>query len=323
MSLPAITATPRHPSAATPAPAIVVRGARKAYGPITALDGLDLRVERGEVYAFLGPNGAGKTTMVEILEGFRVADAGHIDVLGADPASAPLAWRESIGVVLQESAPDPGLTVRQTLELHAGYHARPRDIDATLSLAGLLEQASRPAPQLSGGQRRRLDLALAVIGDPELIFLDEPTTGFDPAARRVAWDVIEGLRDTGVTVFLTTHSMEEAERLADRIGVIVGGRLVAEGSPESLGGRDRGDALVSFTLPPAVAAADLPAGLAGHPRADQRRVTFATPRPLEDVERLAAWARNRRTGLADLEVRRPSLEDVYLRLTGSRQGGEG
>src|SRR3954447_10750719 len=315
MNSPAPMAGRRHAGAATAAPPIALRRLRKSYGAAAAVDGLDLRVEPGEVYAFLGPNGAGKTTTVEILEGFRSADSGQVSVLGADPGAAPIAWRERIGIVLQESALDPGLTVQQTIELHAGYYARPRDVAATLALVGLAAQASRAAAQLSGGQRRRLDLALGVIGDPELLFLDEPTTGFDPAGRRAAWGIIHGLRDTGVTVFLTTHYMDEAERLADRIGVIVDGRLVAEGPPDTLGGRDRGDAQVTFTLPPGLHPADLPTGLTRIPRVDVRRVTLVTPHPLEDVERLAAWSRERTTSLADLEVRRPSLEDVYLRLT--------
>src|SRR3954449_10416413 len=242
---------------------IEVRGLHRAYGAVEAVRGLDLRIMRGEVYAFLGPNGAGKTTTVEILEGFRSPTAGHVRVLGADPATAPAAWRDRIGVVLQESAPDPGLTVAQTLELHAGYHTDPREVTPTLALVGLDDHAGRLATELSGGQRRRLDLALAVIGDPQLIFLDEPTTGFDSAARRAAWAVIDELRASGATIFLTTHDMDEAERLADRIGVIRDGRLVAEGTPDTLGGRDRADAAVSFALPDGVPAADLPPSLAG------------------------------------------------------------
>src|SRR3954447_26453439 len=231
-----------------------VRGLRRAYGAVEAVRDLDLQIARGEVYALLGPNGAGKTTTVEILEGFGAPTAGHVRVLGSDPARAPGAWRDRIGIMLQESAPDPGLSVRETLELHAGYHTRPRAIGETLALVGLAAEAGRRGADLSGGPQRRLDLALAIIGDPELVFLDEPTTGFDPAARRAGWDVIDALRGTGVTVFLTTHYMDEAERLADRIGIIAGGRLVAEGTPETLGGRDGDEASVSFALPPGVGA---------------------------------------------------------------------
>src|SRR4051794_10447017 len=292
---------------------IEVRGLRRSYGTVEAVRGLDLRIVRGEVYALLGPNGAGKTTAVEILEGFGAPTAGHVRVLGIDPAHAPLAWRDRIGIMLQESAPDPGLTVRETLELYAGYHSRPRTIGDTLTLVGLAGEAARRGVDLSGGQQRRLDLALALIGDPELIFLDEPTTGFDPAARRAAWDVLDGLRALGRTVLLTTHYMDEAERLADRIGVIVDGRLVAEGTPQTLGGRDRDKAAITFTLPADLSVDDLPAELEF--AATDRRVLLTSRRPLDDLERLAAWARGREASLDDLQVRRASLEDVYLRLT--------
>src|SRR4051812_8665493 len=296
---------------------IEVFGLRRAYEAVEAVRGLDLQIARGEVYAFVGPNGAGKTTTVEILEGFGTPTAGHVRVLGRDPAHAPAAWRDRIGIMLQESAPDPGLTVRETLELYAGYHARRRSIGETLSLVGLAAEAERRGADLSGGQQRRLDLALAIIGDPELIFLDEPTTGFDPAARRAAWDVLDGLRALGRTVFLTTHYMDEAERLADRIGVVVDGRLVAEGTPRTLGGRDREAAAITFTLPAALDAGDLPAALRPRLAQRDRRLTLTSRRPLEDLERLAAWAGSRGVALPDLEVRRASLEDVYLRLTGS------
>src|SRR3954451_11543714 len=296
--------------------AIEIRGLRKTYGVVTAVDELDLLVAPGEVYAFLGPNAAGKTTTVEILEGFRTADAGHVRVLGADPATAPAAWRDHIGVVLQESAPDPGLTVAETLELHAGYHTDPREVTPTLALVGLDDHAGRLATELSGGQRRRLDLALAVIGDPQLIFLDEPTTGFDPAARRAAWAVIDELRDTGTTIFLTTHDMDEAERLADRIGVIRDGRLIAEGTPDTLGGRDHAPAAMTFTLPEGLDAADLPPDLTGTVTPGDRRHTVASPDPVESVEELAAWARQHGIRIRDIDVRRRSLEDIYLDLTG-------
>jgi ABC-2 type transport system ATP-binding protein len=281
-------------------PAVHIRGLRHRYGDAEVLGGLDLDVRAGEVYALLGPNGAGKTTTVEILAGFVAATAGEVRVLGTDPAAAPVAWRDRIGIVLQESESDPGLTVEQALELYAGYHSHPRDVGETLALVGLAEQSGRPATTLSGGQRRRLDLALAVIGEPTLLFLDEPTTGFDPAARRVAWDVIDGLRDQGKTILLTTHQMEEAERLADRIGVIVAGRLVAEGPPDTLGGRDRAASEITFRL-------------SGEPAGRRRRL--ASTRPLEDLEQLSSWAREHGCEVRDLDVRRTSLEDVYLRLT--------
>jgi ABC-2 type transport system ATP-binding protein len=273
-------------------------------------------VSRGEIFAFLGPNGAGKTTTVEILEGFRKRTAGEVDVLGIDPARADGTWRDRVGVVLQESQPEPGLTVRECLRLYGGYYRAPRDIAATISLVGLDGKEDALAEQLSGGQRRRLDVALALIGDPELIFLDEPTTGFDPSARRNAWGVISGLRELGKTVFLTTHYMDEAENLADRIAVIAAGRIVAEGTPETLGGRERMAARVRFTLPVGLGVDGLPDELRRLVRSDANdRVVLESGRPLRDVKTLADWALAQDVELPDLEVRRPSLEDVYLELT--------
>ena len=291
---------------------ISVRGLRKRYGATEAVSGIDLEIGRGEIFAFLGPNGAGKTTTVEILEGFRTRTDGEVRVLGVDPADAGPEWRNRVGTVLQESAPEPGLTARECLELYAGYYASPRDIDDTIELVGLAEKAETLGEQLSGGQRRRLDVALALIGDPELIFLDEPTTGFDPSARRAAWGVIEGLRDLGKTVFLTTHYMDEAENLADRIAVIAAGKIVAEGTPQTLGGRERMSVRISFTLPDGVASGELPLPAA----AQDGRVAIESANPLADVKTLADWALARALDIPDLDVRRPSLEDVYLRLTG-------
>jgi ABC-2 type transport system ATP-binding protein len=297
---------------------ISVRGLRKRYGDAEAVAGIDLDVRRGEIFAFLGPNGAGKTTTVEILEGFRDRTAGDVAVLGVDPARANGRWRDRVGVVLQESQPEPGLTVRECLELYAGYYSAPRDIAQTIELVGLGEKAGTLGEQLSGGQRRRLDVALALVGDPELIFLDEPTTGFDPAARRAAWSVISGLRGLGKTVFLTTHYMDEAEHLADRIAVIVGGRIVAEGAPATLGGRERMSAAITFSLPGRVSAQELPPALRDLVRASENgRVELVSGRPLADVKALAEWASERGLDdLPELDVRRPSLEDVYLELTG-------
>ena len=294
---------------------IEVSGLRKDYGEHEAVRGIDLEVLRGEIFAFLGPNGAGKTTTVEIMEGFREASAGGVRVLGADPARAPQAWRQRIGIVLQESAPEAGLTVRECLDLYAGYYRAPRPVEETLDLVGLGDQTDQRAASLSGGQRRRLDVALALIGDPELIFLDEPTTGFDPTARRAAWTVIDGLRQLGKTVFLTTHYMEEAERLAARIAIIAAGKIIAEGTPRTLGGRDTSEARITFTLPPEAAAADLPATLAERAEAhSDGRVQMISAGVADDLHVLSGWALDRGIDLDDLEVRRPTLEDVYLAL---------
>ncbi len=298
---------------------VTVTGLYKSYGAFEAVAGIDLEIRRGEIFAFLGPNGAGKTTTVEILEGFRERTAGQVSVLGIDPAEAGSAWRERIGIVLQESHPEPGLSVRECLSLFAGYYSKPRDIEETLALVGLEEQADAGGERLSGGQRRRLDVALALIGDPELIFLDEPTTGFDPSARHAAWDVVAGLRSLGKTIFLTTHYMEEAEHLADRIAVIAGGRIVAEGTPHTLGGREQMPASISFTLPERTLTSELPAHLRALSQQDGAQVVLHSETPLAHVRQLAEWALPRGLDLGDLEVRRPSLEDVYLALT--RDGG--
>jgi ABC-2 type transport system ATP-binding protein len=298
------------------APVIQVRGLRKSYDGVDAVAGIDLAVRAGEVFAFLGPNGAGKTTTVEILEGYRRRDAGEVSVLGIDPARAGRDWRGRIGVVLQESEPEDELTVEECLSLYAGYYPNPRPVAQTLELVGLADRRAARCGRLSGGQRRRLDVALALIGDPELIFLDEPTTGFDPAARRSAWAVIAGLRDLGKTIFLTTHYMEEAEHLADRIAVLAAGRIVAKGTADTLGGRDTEAAIISFTLPPGTLPADLPpsvaAAVTGGP---EEKVAARTTSPLPVLATLAAWAQARNIDLPDLEVHRPTLEDVYLQLT--------
>src|SRR5664279_700772 len=229
-------------------PVITVRGLRMKYGSVEAVAGIDLDVYAGEVFAFLGPNGAGKTTTVEILEGYRKRSAGEVSVLGVDPGRADGVWRGRIGVVLQESEPEAELTVEECLSLYAGYYPAPRPVAETLDLVGLKQRAGSRCGRLSGGQRRRLDVALALIGDPELLFLDEPTTGFDPSARRSAWEVIAGLRSLGKTIFLTTHYMEEAEYLADRVAVIAAGRIVAEGTPATLGARAAQKSTIRFTL---------------------------------------------------------------------------
>ena len=296
---------------------ISVEGLTKRYGDVEAVRGVDLEVRRGEIVAFLGPNGAGKTTTVEILEGFRTASAGTISVLGADPAHAGPDWRNRVGAVLQESQAEPGLTVRECLQMYAGYYAHPRNIAETIALVGLQEKTDTLADHLSGGQRRRLDVALALIGDPELIFLDEPTTGFDPSARRAAWSVIDGLRALGKTVFLTTHYMEEAEYLADRIAVIADGAIVAAGTPQTLGGRDQLAATIRFTPPPG---AVLPEALRllVEPTSNGL-VAIRTEAPLVHLRLLSDWANAASFDLPDIDVRRPTLEDVYLSLTDARK----
>jgi ABC-2 type transport system ATP-binding protein len=290
-------------------PAVQVRGLRKAYGAVQALDGLDLTVNRGEVLAVLGPNGAGKTTMVEILEGHRRADAGDVRVLGHDPARRERAFLARIGIVLQESGLDPAIKVREAVELYSAAYPHPRPAAEVLELVGLADRAELRADTLSGGQRRRLDLALGLAGDPELIFLDEPTTGFDPAARRQSWELIAGLRSLGKTVLLTTHYMDEAQHLADRVVVIARGRVIAEGTPDTLG-RD-GHAVVSFRLPAHHDGLPLPAGA----RVARDAVSFTTATPTRDLAPILAWAAARGMELENLSVARPSLEDVYLQLT--------
>jgi ABC-2 type transport system ATP-binding protein len=297
-------------------PVIAVRDLRMTYDDHEAVAGIDLEVRRGEIFAFLGPNGAGKTTTVEILEGYRRRTGGEVSVLGADPESAGSAWRARVGVVLQESEPEPALTVRECLDLYAGYYESPRPIEETMAVIGLTDKADVRGRHLSGGQKRRLDVALALIGDPELIFLDEPTTGFDPAARRSAWDAVARLRDLGKTVFLTTHFMDEAEALADRMAVLKAGRIVAEGAPRTLGGRDAASSRISFALPPDVALHELPEPARLGAELDRSgRVILRSAAPMTVLEALAPWARERRWPLRDLEVHPPTLEDVYLDLT--------
>jgi ABC-2 type transport system ATP-binding protein len=296
--------------------AIEISGLRKSYGANEAVRGIDLTVKTGEVFAFLGPNGAGKTTTVEILEGYRERSGGRVEVLGSDPVDADRAWRERIGIVLQECRVEPLLSVRETLELYAGYYRRPRDVDETIALVGLEGKSEDRAGKLSGGQQRRLDVAMALIGDAELLFLDEPTTGFDPSARRQAWEVIASLRELGKTVFLTTHYMDEAQYLADRVAIIRDGRIVAEGAPNELGGRAERASAIRFLLPPGVSPGDLPSGI-GRVESELRGagVALATDDPVRTLNVLTGWAMERELELSGLEVSRPSLEDMYLELT--------
>jgi ABC-2 type transport system ATP-binding protein len=299
---------------------ISVQGLRKSYDGFEAVRGIDLDVAAGEIFAFLGPNGAGKTTTVEILEGYRPRSAGEVSVLGVDPQRADRGWRNRVGFVLQESRLVPELTPREAVEQYAGYYAHPRDVDETVALVGLGEKADVRTSKLSGGQQRRLDVALALVGDPELLFLDEPTTGFDPSARRQAWGVIGGLRDLGKTVFLTTHYLEEAQALADRVAIIARGRIVATGSPESLVDRAVPQTEIRFRLPQGVAASDLPGELPTAAQVDAGLVTMTVADPIPALRELTTWAGDRGVGLPGLTVGSPSLEDVYLQLTESADG---
>jgi ABC-2 type transport system ATP-binding protein len=296
-----------------PEAVISVSGLRKSYGEVEALRGIDLEVRRGEVFAFLGPNGAGKTTAISILEGYLDPDGGSAVVLGEDPATAGREWRGRVGLVLQECRMEALLTVRETLAMYAGYYRRPRSVAETIELVGLGDKADVRAGRLSGGQQRRLDVAIALIGDAELLFLDEPTTGFDPSARRAAWAVLEGLRDLGKTVMLTTHYMDEAQALADRVAVIAAGEIIATGTPDDLGGRSRADSVISFELPPDAADA-VRAAVAGEWTQANGRVTLRSGDPTRSLHELTAWALDQGIRLGGLEVTRPSLEDVYLEL---------
>jgi ABC-2 type transport system ATP-binding protein len=306
--------------------AVRVTDLHKSYGAVAAVRGVSFTVARGEIFALLGPNGAGKTTTLEILEGFRDADGGRAEVLGLDPGdrAAGRELRERIGLVLQDIAVEPYLTVRETLARNAGYYPAPRHPDEVIALTGLAGTERQKVRNLSGGQKRRLDLALGLIGDPELLFLDEPTTGFDPSARRDAWQLVRGLRDAGTTILLTTHYMEEAQTLADRVAVIAAGQIVAEGTPATLGGRDTARARIRFTMPAGYTPADLPteADIAAGAHGGHL-VTVETATPTAALHLLTDWALRHGAELSGLTVDRPSLEDIYLRLTGEGAAGDG
>jgi ABC-2 type transport system ATP-binding protein len=276
-------------------PAIEVSGLHKAYGSLEAVRGVDFSIEEGEVFGLLGPNGAGKTTTVEILEGYRKRDAGEVRVLGHDPESPGPDFRERIGVVLQQSELWPNLTVRETHAIFAGYYRAPRDVDEVIALVGLQEKSNSRVKSLSGGQKRRLDLGIALVGDPDLVFLDEPTTGFDPAARRAAWEMIRSLRSLGKTVLLTTHYLDEAERLSDRVAVMREGLIVRVGTPAELTSADPQTEI--------------------RYRQDGEEVLVRTDEPTRVLAELTAAAVARGEELEGLQVRRPSLEEVYLALT--------
>lgn len=274
---------------------ISIRGLTKSYGPVEVLHGIDLDIERGEIFALLGPNGAGKTTTVEILEGYRDRDGGEVEVLGVDPRRATMQWRDSIGIVLQDSADFSDLTVSESVAHFRHYFTRPRDLDHVIDAVGLSEKADQKVRNLSGGQRRRLDVALGIIGSPQLLFLDEPTTGFDPKARRSFWELIRALRDEGTTILLTTHYLDEAEALADRVGVIADGRILEVSPPLTLGGREKAKATVSWR--DHLGALHL----------------VETDHPTEFVSRLMKEFDGE---IPSLSVKRPTLEEIYLRMIG-------
>jgi ABC-2 type transport system ATP-binding protein len=299
--------------------AIEVTGLRKTYGDLEAVAAIDLTVDVGEVFALLGPNGAGKTTTVEILEGYRHRTAGEVSVLGFDPAGRARALRERVGIVLQSTGVDPYLTVRETVALYANYYPSPRDVDEVVELVGLAEKRDTRVLKLSGGQQRRLDVAIALAGDAELLFLDEPTTGFDPGARRNAWEIVRNLTALGKTVFLTTHYMDEAQYLADRVAVIAKGRIVAEGPPATLGDRHLAKSVIRFRKPPG---GDLPPEIASMASKANDELELTVADPTRVLHELTSWAVGRGVELEGLEVSRPTLEDVYLELTGGEAGAE-
>jgi ABC-2 type transport system ATP-binding protein len=292
--------------------AVRVHGLVKSYGHVDAVRGIDLEVRRGEIFALLGPNGAGKTTTVEILEGYRSRDSGEVTVLGLDPARQRPRLKSLIGIVLQSTGVEPYLTVAETVRMYAGYYPHPRPVDEVIDLAGLTDKRDSRVTRLSGGQKRRLDVAIALVGDPELLFLDEPTTGFDPSARRGAWEVVKSLAQLGKTVVLTTHYMDEAQYLADRVAVIAAGRIVAAGPPATLGDRNLAGARIRYRPP---ADAEPPERLGGAPDG-AGFVEVLTSDVVRDLNRLTGWAIEHAVRLDGLEVTRPSLEDVYLSLTG-------
>jgi ABC-2 type transport system ATP-binding protein len=301
--------------------AVRVRGLVKSYADVHAVRGIDLDVRRGEIFALLGPNGAGKTTTVEILEGYRGRDAGEVTVLGQDPVKNRRKLKPLVGIVLQTTGVEPYLTVSETLRMYARLYPHPRPVEEVMTLAGLTAKRDSRVTKLSGGQKRRLDVAVALVGDPELLFLDEPTTGFDPSARREAWEVVKNLAGLGKTVLLTTHFMDEAQYLADRVAVIAAGRIVAEGTPATIGERNLASATIRYRLPDDAVPPD---GLAGGTPDADGFVEISSGDVVRDLNRLTSWAIEHRAGLDGLEVTRPTLEDVYLALTGdSLTGGAG
>jgi ABC-2 type transport system ATP-binding protein len=293
--------------------AVEITDLRKSYGSVEAVRGISLTVNEGEVFALLGPNGAGKTTTVEILEGFRRRDSGDVSVLGFDPATGDRKLKEQMGIVLQTVGVDPYLTVAETVDMFRGFYPKPRPRDEVIGLVGLTEKRDSRVTKLSGGQQRRLDMAIALAGDPSLLFLDEPTTGFDPGARRSAWETIKGLAGLGKTIFLTSHSMDEVQYLADRVAIIAAGRVVAEGTPDTLAGREKAAATIRFRL--SFDADELPELLRASAKADAGEIELETLDPTRTMYELTSWAVQAGISLEGLEITRPTLEDVYLQIT--------
>ena len=292
-------------------PAIEVRGLHKSYGQVEAVRGIDLSVSKGEVFALLGPNGAGKTTTVEILEGHRDRSAGDVSVLGYDPGRNDRALKRRIGIVPQSTSVEPYLSVEETINLFRGYYPHPLPLEQILEAIGLREQRRTRVKRLSGGQQRRLDVAIGLAGDPELLFLDEPTTGFDPSARRGAWEMIRNLQSLGKTILLTTHYMDEAEHLADRVAIMVDGEIVAEGPPSDLSQRG-GSVTIGFRIDSGLSA--LPEDLGAEQTGNSGRYTITTSTPTRSLHQLTGWAMEQGIELQELSVSRPSLEDLFIEL---------
>jgi ABC-2 type transport system ATP-binding protein len=290
--------------------AVEARGLRKSYSDVEAVRGVDLSIRAGEIFALIGPNGAGKTTILEILEGYRERDAGEVSVLGFDPAGNATALKERIGIVLQSTSVTQYLRVGETVEMYRGYYPHPRSLDEILGLVGLTDERNKLVRRLSGGQQRRLDVAIGLAGDPDLLFLDEPTTGFDPSARRAAWEMIRGLKALGKTVLLTTHYLDEAQALADRVAIISNGRIVAQGTPDELRAEER-ETRISFRKP----AAPLMALTVAASEVDGR-IEIRTEQPTQTLRELTNWAGEIGIELEDLAVSPITLEEVYLRVSG-------